>query len=308
MVAARSTTAPRPTNRACRCARSGRGAWPSGGGPWAASRRRPACRGAWRSTRRPASSRRHGVVARAAGLATAAASRAGRVTCATGSRARSSRRGPIEWTAIATPARAGSGGDGRLADGDRARRPVPTWAAAATADTDSMARTKARIVERARRRRRVSSMSRSIGGRDGALDGSVVPGGPGRSSRYWSTPVGSGADRASTRSGPGSACRPDGHPSGHGTGRQGGPIHPEAMRAPWRPEREKSTCVNPARDQPPAPPRSTASGAHGPWPDTTYGDCSTSSYVCGSVTKVSAHGPIWSRCRSNAARSRKMYR
>ena len=33
-------------------------------------------------------------------------------------------------------------------------RPVPTWAAAATADTDSIARTKARNVERARRRRR----------------------------------------------------------------------------------------------------------------------------------------------------------
>ena len=39
--------------------------------------------------------------------------------------------------------------------------------------------------------------------------------------------------------------------------------------------------------------RSAASnpGAHGPWPASTYGDCSTSSYVCGSVTNACAHGP-----------------
>ena len=83
--------------------------------------------------------------------------------CATGSTARSSRRRPIERTAVATPAWRGSRGDGARGrrrapcapcrPGRRPRRRTRTRSA----------RTKARTVERARRRPRVSSMCRSIG-------------------------------------------------------------------------------------------------------------------------------------------------
>ena len=71
-----------------------------------------------------------------------------------------------------------------------------------------------------------------------------------------------------------------------------------------------------ARRQPPVPAASSSvrrraasnSGAHGPWPATTYGDCSTCSNVSASVTYAAAQGPMLARFRSNAARLRKTYR